>query len=181
MSRRSGTKLLMIWKKPLFTSPSMADLGTFMSVKKSSAVSLLLRPTLSSLRLTSKPGVFVSTMNSEMPAYPASFSVFAATMIQSARAPFDMKILFPLMTYESPSSTAVVRIDATSLPASGSVMARAPRDSPFAAETRYFCFCSSFAWPSSAGITTSMWTPTAVRNPLQPLRISSSNTATTDQ
>ena len=57
-----------------------------------------------------------------------------AVVIQSARMPEVMKIFSPLTTYSSPSRTAVVRKDATSVPPPGSVMPSAaicsPRSTP---------------------------------------------------
>ena len=54
----------------------------------------------------------------------------------------------PLMTYLSPFLSALVLTMVTSLPASGSVMAKAIIASPFGIGERYFLFCSSVpkAW-----------------------------------
>jgi hypothetical protein len=46
--------------------------------------------------------------------------------MKSARTPLVMNVLAPLITYSSPSRTAVVRIPATSDPAPGSVIPRQP-------------------------------------------------------
>ena len=71
----------------------------------------------------------------EIPIGPFIFgSVRTAAVIQSARMPDVMKIFSPLTTYSSPSRTAVVRRDETSVPPPGSVMASAeivsPRSTP---------------------------------------------------
>ena len=73
-----------------------------------------------------KPGVPASTMKMETPREPlAERSVFAATNAMSPCTPLVMYILVPLSTQLSPSRRAVVRIAATSDPASGSVTATA--------------------------------------------------------
>ncbi len=54
-----------------------------------------------------------------------------------------MKILEPLITYSSPSRTAVVRVPEASDPAMDSVSPNAPIFSPVARGIRYFFFCSS--------------------------------------
>lgn len=83
------------------------------------------QPIFSSLRETVKPGVPRSTTMSEIPWAPAS-PVRTTVVTKSARQPEVMKVLAPLMTYSSPSRTAVVRIPATSEPPSGSVTASEP-------------------------------------------------------
>ena len=57
--------------------------------------------------------------------------------------PLLMKVLLPLMTYSSPSRTAVVRTAFRSQPAPGSVIAMARMVSPEAQRGSHFCFCSS--------------------------------------
>ena len=54
-----------------------------------------------------------------------------------------MKVFVPLSTQLSPSRTAVVRVPAASLPASGSVSAHAPSCSPRASGTSQRDFCAS--------------------------------------
>ncbi|MCY1466127.1 hypothetical protein D9M71_843740 [compost metagenome] len=54
-----------------------------------------------------------------------------------------MKVLEPLMTYSSPSSTAVVFTPWRSEPAPGSVIAMAVTISPLTSFGRYLCFSSS--------------------------------------
>ncbi len=80
---------------------------------------------MSSSRPTTKPGVVVSTTNAVGPR-----SVLASTVQTSAIGPLVMKIFVPFRTKSSPSRTAVVRIAAASLPASGSVDAQAPISEP---------------------------------------------------
>ena len=57
--------------------------------------------------------------------------------------PLEMKVFWPLMTQESPSLTAVVRMAARSEPVPGSVMATAVMMSPVAQPGSHFAFCSS--------------------------------------
>src|SRR5213592_3844225 len=75
--------------------------------------------------MSSSPGVPRSTMKARCPARPALRSTVAQTTIQSARIEFEMKVLAPFSTHASPARTAVVWMAATSLPAPGSVMAKA--------------------------------------------------------
>ncbi len=101
------------------------------SSNTSSAVSEARQPCFFSLRPTENPAVPRSTRNIEMPREPfASVSVLAATNTTSALTPLVMNILAPFNTQKSPSRRAVVRIDATSEPASGSVTATAVSTSP---------------------------------------------------
>ena len=64
-----------------------------------------------------------------MPASPGP-PVRAATVVKSPLPPFVIKVLEPLSRKKPSSRTAMVRRLATSEPASGSVMARAPRVVP---------------------------------------------------
>ena len=77
------------------------------------------------------------------PLAPAAGSVLHTTMIRSAIRPLLMKVLLPLMTYSSPSRTAVVRTAFRSLPVPGSVMAMARMISPVQRRAATCCFCSS--------------------------------------
>ncbi|MCY1225205.1 hypothetical protein D9M72_373950 [compost metagenome] len=63
--------------------------------------------------------------------------------MRSQFKPLLMKVLLPLMTYSSPSRTAVVRSAFTSEPPPGSVMATARICSPAQMPGSHFCFCSS--------------------------------------
>ena len=65
--------------KPPSTPPRSAAAGTFMSSKASAAVSEVWWPVFFSFRDTENPGVFVSTMNIEMPSPRRDGSVYAAT------------------------------------------------------------------------------------------------------
>ena len=83
-----------------------------------------------------------------MLAAPLPVSVRAATMQRSQIEPLLMKVLLPLMTQWSPSSTAVVRIDCRSLPVDGSVIAMAPMLVPAAMPGSQRAFCASVPWCS---------------------------------
>ena len=88
----------MISTKPRPSSPRRASDGTRTSSSTSSAVSDERIPSLSSLRDTSNPGRSVSTRNREKPSCPAPRSVRVTSRQKSARTPFVMKVLRPLMT-----------------------------------------------------------------------------------
>ncbi len=150
----------MRWKKPRFSSPSRLAAGTRTSVKKISAVSCALRPTLSRLRPRSKPAMPRSTTSSDVPyAAFASGSVLATTMTRSELMPLVMNVFWPLRTQSSPSRTAVVRIPWRSEPAPGSDIAMAVMISPEQKPGSQRCFCSSVASLSRYGATTSLWSP----------------------
>ena len=93
-------------------------------------------PIFSSLRETLKPGTVSpfssrrSTTSRLIPSCAFEGSVLTTRTMKSARAPLVMNIFEPLTTNSSPSRIAVVRIAATSEPASGSVMPRQPIFSP---------------------------------------------------
>ncbi len=68
----------------------------------------------------------------------------AAMNTTSANPPFVMNILVPFIRHPSPSLRAVVRIAATSEPASGSVTPIAVINSPDANLDNHLSFCSGF-------------------------------------
>ena len=82
-SRSCGSHVIM-WMKPLSSSPMMFAAGTRMSSKNSSAVSDSSWPTLSSLRPRENPSMVASTPNSVMPRAFFSGAVRAATTTRSA-------------------------------------------------------------------------------------------------
>ncbi|MCY1550323.1 hypothetical protein D9M68_865700 [compost metagenome] len=90
-----------------------------------------------------KPGVLVSTMNSEMPLAPWLRSVLATTTTMSLIWPLLMKVLEPLMTYVSPRRSARVRIACRSEPVPGSVIASEQITSPEAIFGSHCCRCAS--------------------------------------
>jgi hypothetical protein len=97
---------------------------------------------LSILRLTrmppnSGPGS-LPKMKQVMPS-----GVRAARATTPARSPFVTHIFVPLMTYSSPSGTALLRRACESLPESGSDREKAPRISPVAMRGSHWAFCSS--------------------------------------
>ncbi|MNY12672.1 hypothetical protein D3C86_1457670 [compost metagenome] len=129
--------------KPRPSSPRRLPTGTRTLSKNSSAVSWACWPTFSSLRPCLKPARPVSTAIRLMPLAPAAGSVLHTTITRSAVRPLLMKVLLPLITYSSPSRTAVVRTAFRSLPVPGSVMAMARMISPAQMPGSHFCFCSS--------------------------------------
>ncbi|MCY1547362.1 hypothetical protein D9M68_834160 [compost metagenome] len=99
------------------------------------------------------------------------------TMHRSEMKPLLMKVLLPLMTYSSPSRTAVVRTALRSLPVPGSVMAMDRISSPEQAPGSQRCFCSSLPLRAMYGAMTSECMPKLA--PDRPARAYSSlNTAT---
>ena len=85
----------------------------------------------------------VSATISEIPLAPPFGSVLATTTIRSASDPLEMKVLAPLMTYSSPSRSAVVLMLFRSEPAPGSVIAIAVIISPLASFGSQRRRCSS--------------------------------------
>ncbi|MNT74057.1 hypothetical protein D3C72_2128330 [compost metagenome] len=81
------------------------------------------------------------------------------TMTRSAVRPLLMKVLLPLITYSSPSRTAVVRTALRSLPVPGSVMAMARMISPEQMPGSHCCFCSSLPQRLMYGAMTSECMP----------------------
>ena len=101
---------------------------------------------------TVKPGVPASTMMADIPFSPAAGFVRANTTSTPARLPPEMKHLVPLSTYSlvSVSRMAVVWARAASLPAPGSVRAKAPSSPPLVRRGRYFCFWASVPYLAMA-------------------------------
>src|SRR6266436_2540312 len=103
--------------------------------------------------MSSSPGVPRSTTKARWPARPALRSTVAQTTIQSARIEFEMNVLAPFSTHASPARTAVVWMAATSLPAPGSVMAKAAQCGRSRSRNgeRKRSFCSGVPMPRSGG------------------------------
>ena len=80
-------------------------------------------PSLCSSRSTVMPGVPLGTTKLLIAARPWVLSRVAHTTTASQRSPEVTKIFSPLMTYSSPSRTAVVAMLAESEPVPGSVIA----------------------------------------------------------
>ena len=98
---------------------------------------------LGTSRTMRTPGASVGTMIIEQPWY-ACTSGFVTTMTikKLDTDAFDENHLWPLITYSSPSSTAVVRINVGSLPAtSGSVIEYADRIVPSSNGSSHCFFC----------------------------------------
>ena len=79
-----------------------------------------------------------------------------------------MNVFEPLITYSSPSRSAVVRMPATSEPAPGSVIPSEAILSPLIAGTRYLCFVSSLPSSWIGGSTMSVWTARPMLSPPEP-------------
>ena len=100
-------------------------------------------PSFSSAFCLRKPGVVVSTTKAVIPLVPFERSVMVKRTIASATGPLVIQFFVPLMTYERPLRTAVVRCSAASLPACGSVRPKHPSFSPVANGFSHRSFCSS--------------------------------------
>ena len=81
-------------------------------------------------------------MKAEIPRVPFVLSVMAKITYTSASPAFVMKIFVPLITYSSPSNTAVVCCPAASVPAPGSVKPKAPIFLPEHKSGKYLAFCA---------------------------------------
>ncbi|MNG11287.1 hypothetical protein D3C84_948160 [compost metagenome] len=145
MDKRSQASSFINWKKPWpGTPPSRFSLGTRTSSKNSMVVSCACRPTLRNGCERLKPARSASTRISEVSWAPLPvLPVLATTTTMSQLLPLEMKVLAPLMTYSSPSSTARVLTACRSEPVSGSVMATAPMAWPAAIFGSQACFCAS--------------------------------------
>ena len=124
----------------------MLSLGMRQSSSRMVAVSEARMPIFFSSRATRTPGVPCSTTNDLMAARPSDGSSVAHTTTTSQRSPAVTKIFSPLSTQWSPSRRAVVRMEAESLPAFGSVMAMEAHLPPKRA------FCSGVATASMAAL-----------------------------
>src|SRR6201996_3895783 len=133
---RVRSSVIIAILKPLFSSPTRWSSGISTSGKVIVAVFEARCPILSSCLSTITPASR-GTMKQEMPRWPASLSVLAKTVYQSAYSPLVMKHLEPLMTHLSPLLTAVVFIPDTSDPASGSVRQKEAKSGASASRPRY--------------------------------------------
>src|SRR5262245_2284672 len=126
-------------------SPTTFDAGTRTSSRISSPVSMPRTPILSLVRPTDTPGHESSTLKHEMSSClrESAGPVLANTQYQSACTTPDIQHLVPLSTQSSPSTTALVRIPTTSLPACGSDNPKPARSRPSATARTYRCRCSS--------------------------------------
>jgi len=89
--------------------------------------------------------------------------------------PFEMNRFWPFSTHSFPSRRAVVARFPASLPASGSVIAQAPRRSPFASGTSQVSFCASEPNHMRDVSLRDVWTETVVRTEDEPRLISSTS------
>ncbi len=126
----------MAISKPCPSSPTRFSAGTATFSKKSSPVEPAQIPSLFSISAVDTPGHSRSTMKAEMPLCFASGSVLANTSWWSATRAYEIQFFCPLRTYVSPSRRAVVRIEATSEPAPGSVRPKHAIFSAFACGVR---------------------------------------------
>src|ERR1700760_1199353 len=105
---------------PVPGSPMIRSPGMRQFAKYSSVVGEPLMPSFFSLGPTVKPSSSRCTMNAEMPLAPLSGSDDAITVYHVDLPPLVIHALVPLRIHESPSSRALVRMAAASLPDSRS-------------------------------------------------------------
>jgi len=102
-----------------------------------------------------------------------SGSVTAKISAVPQTPPLVTKILVPLITYPSPSLTAVVSTPPASEPALASVRQKAPMDSPPARGGRKRSFCRAVPKRSMGKAPTLLWTVTQSPTPAHTREISS--------
>src|SRR6266571_8968714 len=103
-------------------------------------------------------------MNAHIPSrLPFGYAKMTAT---SAMLPFEIQALLPFSTKLFPFSSNVVRRDAGSLPAVGSVSPKHMTFSPRVAGGRYRCFCSSLAHFWTVTCPRETWPERNVRTPV---------------
>ena len=116
---RSNPSSVMAVFQPLPTPPTTWSARAFASVKKNSQNSAW--PVRVRIGRTRMPGWSIGSSSIEMPACLAAVgSVRARTKIQLAASPAVCQVFWPLTTHTSPTSSARVRSEARSDPASGS-------------------------------------------------------------
>ena len=139
---RPASSVCIIILKPWPSLPIRFSAGITQFSKIRSAVAEPLIPIFFSCLPNEKPGVSFSTMKVEIPWLPRDLSVIAETIYVSASPAFVIKHFVPLSIYVSPSFTAFVCCMEESVPAPGSVRAKAPSFLPDKRSGRYFFFCS---------------------------------------
>ena len=120
---RVKSSVRMAILKPSPSSPRRFAPGTRTSWNATADVSVERWPILSRCCSRTTPPASAGTMNAVRPRWPCDLSVDAKSVNQDAYPAFVMNIFEPLMTYSSPSRTAVVWMPETSEPAFGSVSA----------------------------------------------------------
>ncbi len=143
MPMRPPSSAIIATRKPWFSSPRRASSGIRQSSKVSGTVSEARRPSLSSCLPGLRPGVPPSTRKVEMPRVPGP-PVRAHTTITPAREPLVIHCFCPRSRHPPGTRSAVVRMEPGSLPASGSLRAKAPqRCSPEVSRGTWRCRCAS--------------------------------------
>ncbi len=117
---RSLAKVTLARSHPRFSSPTRFSAGMRTSSRKTSLKRWT--PVISTMGRTSTPGASIGQMKYEIPrCLGASGSVRAIRIPNLETWAIEVQTFWPLITYESPSLTAVVRSDARSDPAPGSL------------------------------------------------------------
>src|SRR3989338_428129 len=161
---------------PCPTSPSTAFLGSSQSSRKISAVFEERRQSLFSISLVEYP--FFPLHSIIKAVSPSCFSLVSASvrairMAMSATPAFEIQVFVPFRAHLSPREIALVLWLAASEPATGSVRAKHPINSPLHSAGRYFRFCSSVPQLRMHNSTSDTWTDRVVLTDEHALPISS--------
>src|SRR5437667_10790087 len=144
--------------------PMRFSLGTWQLSRKIEPVSDVGIPSLCFCCWLEYPSKFFSTMNAHIPSrLPFGYAKMTATF---ALLPFEFQALLPFSMKLFPFSSNVVRRDAGSLPAVGSVSPKHMTFSPRVAGGRYRCFCSSLAHFWTVTCPSETWPERNVRTPV---------------
>ena len=98
MQMRSHSMEAVKMAEPPPSLPSRFVTGTSTSTRASSAMGEVRKPILWSFLLMENPGVPLSTMKADTPAFPFEGSRLAKTITMSAMGALVMKVLLPLIT-----------------------------------------------------------------------------------
>src|SRR5256712_2290941 len=160
---RPESSALMATLKPSPISPRRFVSGTRTSSRMSSLESEERRPSFPCSAWLPYGCRSRSRTNAVMPLCSLDGSPCANTSARPDTEPFEIHVLRPRRTHESPSRLALVRIFVASLPTSGSVRPKHPRTSPLQRRGSQRCFCSSVPNLRTVISTSEIWTESVVR------------------
>src|SRR2546428_267245 len=140
---RPESSALIAILKPCPTSPRRFASGTRTSSRMSSLESEDRNPSFPWSAWLPYGCRSRSRTNAVMPLSSFDGSACANTSARPDTEPFEIHVLRPRSTHESPSRLALVRIFVASLPTSGSVRPKHPMTSPLQRRGSQRCFCSS--------------------------------------
>ena len=141
---RDRSKVFIATLKPCPSSPTRCSRVSFTSSKSTSLVSEARWPSLSSFLPTETPGASRGTTKQVMPLWrPEGSPMRPNTVYHWAKRALVIQRFWPSITYSLPTLRTVVRMPATSEPASGSLHAYAAKMGASVSEPSHFFFCSS--------------------------------------